>query len=66
MATSEEVRAALLARQFDDTKIVQLKSLRAASLLVDAAIPQAIDLSAVWFPSAVVTPETASALFRST
>ena len=44
--------------------IAALKSLRAASRLVDSAIPQAIDLSAVWFPSAVVTPETASALFR--
>ncbi|HVE19932.1 MAG TPA: GGDEF domain-containing protein, partial [Ilumatobacteraceae bacterium] len=41
-----------------------LKSLRAASRLVDSAIPQAIDLSAVWFPSVVDSPESVSASFR--
>jgi diguanylate cyclase (GGDEF)-like protein len=41
-----------------------LKSLRAANRLVDSAIPEVIDLSAVWFPSVVDSPESVSALFR--
>lgn len=44
--------------------LAALKSLRAASGLVDSAIPQAIDLSAVWFPSSVDPSLAASALTR--
>jgi diguanylate cyclase (GGDEF)-like protein len=44
--------------------LVALKSLRAASTLVDSATPQVIDLSAVWYPSPSETPETSSALVR--
>jgi diguanylate cyclase (GGDEF)-like protein len=43
--------------------LVALKTLRAASGLVDAAIPQALDLSVVWYPSPGVA-QTASALIR--
>jgi len=44
--------------------LAALKSLRAASGLIDVATPQAIDLSAVWYPSPVVTPQATSALVR--
>jgi diguanylate cyclase (GGDEF)-like protein len=44
--------------------IAALKSLRAVSALADSATPQAIDLSAVWYPSPVEAPQTSSALVR--
>jgi diguanylate cyclase (GGDEF)-like protein len=48
----------------DAPLLAALKSLRAASGLVDSAIPQAIDLSAVWFPSSADPSQATSALTR--
>jgi diguanylate cyclase (GGDEF)-like protein len=44
--------------------LAALKSLRAASRLVDAATPQVIDLSAIWFPSPADTSGSTVALTR--
>jgi diguanylate cyclase (GGDEF)-like protein len=44
--------------------LAALKSLRAASGLVDSATPQAIDLSAIWFPSPTDTSGATVALTR--
>jgi diguanylate cyclase (GGDEF)-like protein len=41
--------------------LAALKSLRAASVLVDSATPQAIDLSAIWYPPSSATPQTSAA-----
>jgi diguanylate cyclase (GGDEF)-like protein len=53
--------AALEAQTRDVRLIAALESLRAANDLVDVAIPQGIDLSAVWFPSPGVTATVAPA-----
>jgi diguanylate cyclase (GGDEF)-like protein len=44
--------------------LAALKSLRAASGLVDSATPQVIGLSAIWYPSPAEAPNTAAALVR--
>ena len=45
----------------DATLVAALESLRAATDLVDAANPQVIDLSALWYPAPGDTPQTSAA-----
>ncbi|MEP7113824.1 MAG: diguanylate cyclase, partial [Ilumatobacteraceae bacterium] len=44
--------------------LAALKSMRAASGLVESAMPQAVDVSAVWYPSPSEPGQTTSALVR--